>query len=509
MTYPSPNQNKHVEDELITAVGSFAKDPLGFVMFAFPWGEVGTDLEHESGPDLWQIGILESLGSGLINLEEAIQLAVASGHGIGKSALVSWIILWAMSTMEDTKGVVTANTETQLKTKTWAELAKWFRMLICKHWFHMTATVLYSVDPAHEKTWRFDMVPWSEKNTEAFAGLHNSGKRAVLIFDEASAIPDAIWEVSEGFTTDRNTENIWIAFGNPTKNTGRFKECFEFGRFAHRWENRQIDSRTAKMANVARIQEWVDDYGEDSDFVRVRVRGVFPRAGTQQLIPQDLVQAARKNYLEFNKHVPKILTLDVARFGDNKTVPCLRQGRKATILAKWSGFDTVRTTTEFIKLIELHKPDAIVVDEDGIGGAVVDNLRAQKYDRWRNKEILYGFRGGLAAFDDKKYFNRRSEVWVKMRDWLDKQKPDIDDKLDLEAELIGPEYGLDSKGRFQLESKDHMKDRGLESPDQGDALAMSFAVDINVRWRIDEDDEEQKAMEDYAMVSNGGISWMR
>lgn len=183
------------ECELLDEIAGFAADPLGFVQFAFPWGE--GELAKFTGPDEWQIEILTQLGDGLITLQEAIQIAIASGHGIGKSAFVAWLILWAICTREDTRGVVTANTDTQLRTKTWPELMKWHRLCICGHWFEVTATAIFSKQPQHEKTWRIDAVPWSETNTEAFAGLHNQGNRILLIFDEGSAIADKIWEVAE------------------------------------------------------------------------------------------------------------------------------------------------------------------------------------------------------------------------------------------------------------------------------------------------------------------------
>jgi len=224
------------ELELVNEIASFANDPLGFVYFAFPWGEPG-ELEKAIGPEPWQREILQEVKDGL-PIGEAIQIAVTSGHGVGKSALVAWLILWAMATREDTKGVVTANTEQQLKTKTWAELGKWYRLCICRHWFHFTATALISADKDHERTWRIDMVPWSEQRTEAFAGLHNQGGRIIVIFDEASAIPDVIWEVTEGALTDENTEIIWATFGNPTRNTGRFRECFR--RYRHRWKRHAV-----------------------------------------------------------------------------------------------------------------------------------------------------------------------------------------------------------------------------------------------------------------------------
>ncbi len=164
-------------------MAKFSMDPYAFVLYSFDWGN--GELKGYDGPEDWQRDVLIRIGDKLksnkIGMYEAIQEAVASGHGIGKSCLVSWIILWSMSTHEDTKGVVTANTETQLKTKTWSELAKWHRLCITKHWFTFTATALFSVDKEHEKTWRFDQVPWSEHKTEAFAGMHNKGSRVVII----------------------------------------------------------------------------------------------------------------------------------------------------------------------------------------------------------------------------------------------------------------------------------------------------------------------------------------
>src|SRR5215469_10547845 len=146
------------DHDLTEWLASVSDDPPRFVMGAFPWGEEGTRLENEPGPEQWQWDVLCDVRDGLITLNQAIQEATASGHGVGKSALVSWLILWAISTLSDTKGVVTANTETQLKTKTWAELGKWYHMFLAKHLFKLTATSLFQID--RERTWRIDMVPW-------------------------------------------------------------------------------------------------------------------------------------------------------------------------------------------------------------------------------------------------------------------------------------------------------------------------------------------------------------
>ena len=256
-------------------------------------------------------------------------MAVASGHGIGKSALVAWIVLWAMSTLADTRGIVTANTEGQLRTKTWPELAKWLALAVNRHWFTYTATSLQSARPGHDKTWRVDAITWSENNTEAIAGLHNKGKRAFALFDEASAIPEGVWETVEGALTDGGTELFWAAFGNPTRTTGRFRECFAGGRFAHRWSPRQIDSRSVSMTNKAQIATWVKDYGEDSDFVRVRVRGVFPRAGTLQFIDSERIAEAVARALEPDPTAPLVMGVDIARQGADHSVIRFRRGLDA------------------------------------------------------------------------------------------------------------------------------------------------------------------------------------
>lgn len=458
--------------ELIDDIARFSGDPLGFVRYAFPWGEPGP-LEDKAGPDEWQRGVLEGVAGGL-SLETALQDATASGHGVGKSALVAWLLLWAMSTHEDTRGVVTANTENQLRTKTWAELAKWHRLLICRHWFRLTATALFSVQPAHEKTWRIDAVPWSENNTEAFAGLHNEGKRIIVVFDEASAIPDIIWETTEGALTDAGTQILWFAFGNPTRNTGRFKECF--GRFRHRWNTRQVDSRTVAITNKAQIAEWIEDFGEDSDFVRVRVRGVFPRAGSVQFISGEVVEDARKRDVAILAHEPLVLGVDVARFGDDKTVLCYRKGRNAAYLP-WQTFrnlDTMQVAAKVAEAYALHQPSAIFVDEGGLGAGVVDRLRQLSVPV---TGVNFGGKPDRVQMDDGiKVRNKRAEMWAFMRAWL--KGGAIPDDHELAADLTGPEYAFDENQAIQLEKKEQMKKRGLASPDLGDALALTFAYPV-------------------------------
>lgn len=455
-----------VEEQLISDMVGMSGDPLAWVYYSFEWGKGELDGQE---PEQWQIEILKDIRDGLKTPNEAIREAVASGHGIGKSALVAWIILWALSTFPDTRGVVTANTDTQLRTKTWAELAVWYRRMICKHWFTLTATAIYSIDSEHEKTWRFDAIPWSKTNTEAFAGLHNKGKRIVLIFDEASAVDDKIWEVAEGALTDEGTEIIWCVFGNPTRNSGRFRECFH--KYRHRWKTKQIDSRTVKISNKKLFEEWISDYGEDSDFVKVRVRGIFPSGTINQLIPRELAEkAAQRKYSNHDIfYAPVILGMDVAWEGDDSSAIYKRQGMVSWKKGKWHGADSQTLGGLANQFIIQDKADALFIDI-GWGSGVVDYLRRVGQD-----PIPINF-GGKAISPE--YANKRTEMWCELKKWLEDGGA-IPNEPHLIDDLCSPEIYFQPNGKKILESKKDMKTRGLASPDDGDALALTFAMPVS------------------------------
>lgn len=478
------------EEALADWAASCTHDPLRFVLEGFPWGEPGTELEDQEGPDEWQREHLIEIGRRLREEPHTpIQEAIASGHGIGKSADASWIILWAISTHEMTRGVVTANTENQLRTKTWAELAKWHRLLICKHWFTFTATSLYSSDTTLEKEWRIDAIPWSERNTEAFAGLHNKGKRILCLYDEASAIPDVIWEVTEGALTDEGTEILWLVRGNPTRNTGRFRQCF--GSMRHRWMTRQIDSRTVKVTNKAQIAKWIEDYGEDSDFARVRVRGVFPRAGSMQLIPSEVVEEARKRDGEALRTDPVVLGVDVARFGDDQSVIAIRQGRdgKSRPWRRYRGMDTMTLASEVHAEAWKYRADAIFVDGGGMGAGVVDRLEQLQLPPGC---VLYEVNFGGKAVASGKYetvacANKSAQMWWEMGQWC--LRGALPDEQEIEDDLCGREYGYNMNSQILLEKKEDMKKRGLSSPDNGDALALTFALPVAPKAMLAQQEE--------------------
>lgn len=460
-------------DELIEALGALTHDPLAFVYFAYPWGEPGTPLEDMEGPDEWQIQILKDIGEQLKkgkDLQTAIQEAVASGHGIGKSALISWLIHFAISTHENTRGVVTANTEGQLRTKTWPELSKWHNMFIAKDLFTYTATAIFSSDKDYEKTWRIDAIPWSKNSPESFAGLHNQGNRILVLFDEASAIDDVIWEVTEGALTDANTEIIWCAFGNPTRNSGRFRECFR--KYRKFWNTYQIDSRTVKISNKAKIEEWLEAYGEDSDFFKVRVRGVFPSASDLQFISTEIADKAQKQVYKPGQfeHLPVIIGVDPAWTGSDSVEIVMRQGYYMKSLASIPKNDDDWRMAQLIAQFEdEYKADAVFIDM-GYGTGIY-SIGKQLGRKWRLIEF-----GGKS--NDPVYLNMRAYMWGQMKEWLREGGSIPPNDQALYDDIVGPEAIIDKNGRIQLESKKDMKDRGLPSPNKGDALALTFAARV-------------------------------
>lgn len=458
------------KDDLNSALdflARFTNDPVGFVKAAFDW-EHDPTLEGKS-PQQWQLDILQDIKDNLLTTQTAIRIAVSSGHGIGKSALVAWIILWSITTYPDSRAVVTANTDSQLKSKTWPEVQKWFNKFILKDLFICTATTLTTKEIAHQKTWQANAIPWSKENSEAFAGLHNQGKRITLIFDEGSAIEDIIYEVAEGALTDKDTQIIWCVFGNPTRNTGRFFECFHKHR--NLWKCRQIDSRTVDISNKEQLQQWVDTYGEDSDFVRVRVRGVFPSASEYQFIPRKIVdEASERKILEQQvSFAPVIIGVDPAWTGGDTTDIYLRQGLYCKLLGEYQkNDDDMRMANIIAKFEDEYKADAVNIDFGYGTGIYSAGLSMGR--RWNL--IKFGSKANKKGFA-----NKRAEIWGETKQWLIDGGA-IEDDQQLKDDLTSPEYTINNKGEILLESKESMKKRGLASPNRADALALTFAINV-------------------------------
>jgi hypothetical protein len=449
-------------EELQEACVRFADDPLGFDRFMYDWG-VG-QLKDWSPTDWWQTEIDTAITEYLRGPETMpLCIAVSSGHGAAKTSWIARRMNWFMSCRPHPQVVCTANTETQLMTKTWRELAKWHKLAANRDWFEWTATSFYL--KAHPETWKANAIPWSENNTEAFAGTHE--ENVLLVFDEASKIADKIWEVTDGVLTTK--KNIWIVCGNGTRNVGRFYDCFHKLK-GRPWKTWQVDSRTCKAANKSYLDKLVEQYGgEDTDQARVRVRGQFPKTATRQLISTDSVEKCQKHEAEGFEMLPKVMGVDIARFGENSSVICKRQGRKVEPLEVLPKQDLMMTAHHVAEAIKAYRPMQVFVDGSGIGAGVVDRLRQLNFP-------IVDVNGGNSSLNPR-FLNKRAEMWWTMKEAIDgliELPPDAR----LKEELTCTEYDYTDKGRVRLDRKQDIQDQFGFSPDMADALALTYAYPV-------------------------------
>lgn len=498
----------NIDDELAEEMAACYLDPYRFVLVAFDWGR--GELEKHEGPDKWQTKFLKSIRDELQELrndkersDDPLFYSTKAGHGVGKSAATAWIILWLMSTRPHFAGVVTANTRDQLTRKTWRELEVWRRRCITGHWFKYNATSMHHV--VHKDTWRTDAIPWSEHNSEAFAGMHNAGRGQAMIFDESSGISDKIWEVAEGAMSDPDA--FWFAFGNPTKRSGRFYDCWN--KFARRWKKFTVDARDAKAANKKRLNEIIEDWGIDSDYVRVRVLGEFPEQDVATLIPAQWLDTALVRPVIGCERYRPIWGLDVARFGDDRTAFAKRRNRELMEpIVFWQGLSLMQIAQR-IKVIwddtEIdEKPSAICIDAIGVGAGVVDRLNELAAEGHFEGTQIIGINVSETASIHDKFSRLRDELWWRARSWFEKM--DVSMRQDVEQRskwLLEPgegnEYPLDDpdnrmarkspitdelrdvlfsflpNGKIKLEPKQDTKERLGRSPDGADAFVLTFA----------------------------------
>ena len=498
------------EQELMARLWSPAiKDnPLAFVMFAYPWGQPGTPLEHFQGPRKWQREVLQQIADhikqngGKLDYD-VLRMAVSSGRGIGKSALVSWITVWMLSTRIGSTTIVSANSENQLRSITWAEITKWLAMSINSHWFEVSAT---RVMPAKWLTelverdlkkgtryWSVEGRLWSAENPDAYAGVHNFDG-VMVIFDEASGIDDAIWAVTSGFFTENTPNRFWMAFSNPRRNTGYFYEAFNSKRDF--WKTKIVDARTVEGTDKAVYSQIIEEYGPDSAQAHVEVYGQFPNEGDDQFIAANIVDDAMARPKYKDNSAPIVVGVDPARFGADATVIAIRQGRDIVKLLRHRGDDTMTVVGHVIDVIEEFKPAMVVIDEGGLGAGIVDRLKEQRYK-------VRGVNFGNKAKNPIMYGNKRAEMWGDMREWLKTASIPLDRFL--KTDLISPMMKPDSRGTIFLESKKDMKARGLASPDAADAIAVTFAFPVAHReYREPLDKRSSRA---YA-PSHMATSWM-
>jgi hypothetical protein len=497
MSKYTPQQEKELMKTIWTP--DIAQDPYNYVMFAFPWGKRGTPLEHHSGPRQWQAELLKRTGehyrNNLAHYPDKPQLynpfnsCTSSGRGIGKSAIVAWLSLWMMSTQRGSSTVLTANTETQLKTKTFAEIGRWHALAINSHWFEKQSLAILPAEwyatlleeqLSISRTYHYAQgVTWTEDNPDAFAGSHNM-YGFMLLMDEASGVPQSIFNVSKGFFTELTPNRFWFCFSNPRRNTGAFYEAFHSERDF--WTHLQyIDARKVEGSDTRVLQAIVDKYGIDSDVSRTEVLGQFPKQSDSQFISRDIVEAAELRELNQPEHnEPLIMGIDPARKGTDSSAIVFRRGRDARSIPIEShkGLDNMELANVCAELINRYNPDAVCIDA-GNGTGIIDRLRERNY---KVHEVWFGAKASAPhASPDvptQRFGNKRAEMWALMKAWMENGGC-IPQDNDLHQDLVTPEFHYpDTSDHLYLESKESIRKRGFPSPDKADALACTFSIPV-------------------------------
>jgi len=288
----------------------------------------------------------------------------------------------------------------------------------------------------------------------------------LLVFDEASGIPKAIFTVCNFFFTEPVLDRYWCVFSNPRRNSGGFSDCFHAPDTD--WRLRHLDVRTVEGIDQGLIEAAIAEHGIDSDVVAYEILGQFPKQGNQQFMGNPLVWAAQQRTVEPDPGAPLVLGVDVARYGYAATVFRFRKGRDARSIPpiRFTERDNMFIANKLVEVANTYRPDAINFDA-GNGTGVIDRVRELGL---RVTEVWFG-----SSAQSKEWANKRTEMWADLRDWLGGGCIDADPRLF--SDLTAPEYSYFGKAKDSiiLETKESLHDRGIGSPDDGDALALTFA----------------------------------
>lgn len=436
--------------QYIDASDKFANDVLGVV------------------PDAWQAEALQAMGN-------HSRVAIRSGHGVGKTALEAWVCLWFLFTRPYPKIPCTAPTQRQLYDILWPEISKWMeRSEVLKAIFEWKQTkVAAKFSPE-----RWFATARTASKPENMAGFHED--HILFICDEASGIDDRIYETIEGALTSSDAKLLLC--GNPTRNAGVFKRAFFEDRDLY--YTKKISCLDSDRVTDEYSQRLIRQYGMDSDVVRVRVLGEFPKAEPDGLIKLELVEAAMmRDSLndDVNKGHTVIIGADIARFGDDETVICSRIGGCVIEINHYTKKDTMETAGRILEtaermMIQYGKMQAVIyIDDDGVGGGVTDRLREVVHERKVRASVI-DCHNGRPAGDKEHYANFATEGWCALRERFVAgtiQLPQDDDEL--AAQLSTRKYKINSKGQILLEEKAIYKKRTRRSPDRADALVLAFS----------------------------------
>jgi phage terminase large subunit len=393
------------------------------------------------------------------------RVAIRSGHGIGKTAFLSWLILWWVLTRSPSRIACTANTASQLSDILWAEVAKWHRRMPdgLKELIEVTSA---KVELTGQDS--FAVARTARRETpEALQGFHS--QNMLFLVDEASGVDDIIFEVGEGAMSTEGAKTVMT--GNPTRTSGYFYEAFN--KMKDSFFTMKVASQDSTQVGPKFIDDMIKKYGEDSNIFRVRVLGEWPEADDDGVIPLHLLQSAATRDQVAADTTPVVWGLDVARFGTDKSALCKRKGNVVTEPIKsWRNKDLMEMCGIILNEYETttwsDRPVEILIDSIGLGAGVVDRLTELDLP-------VRGINVAESASMGERYGRLRDELWFLGKEWFEARDCTIPDQEELIDDLSKPRFSFLSNGKLKVEGKDEMKRRGLNSPDLADAFCLTFA----------------------------------
>jgi len=394
-------------------------------------------------------------------------ISCKSGHGTGKSTAVSVIILWALCCLPDAQVLCTAPTSDQLRNIIWSRVSDLMSKMI-PEFFEMFIVTNDRIQHRYKKSCFAVARTARPENPDALQGFH--AKNLIIIADEASGIADALYNPVIGAMTEDSNKLILI--GNPVRRTGFFAETFEE---KSGWENLTINAEESEIVSRSQIEYWRNKYGYDSDEYKVRVLGEFPAKDSTALFAIEMIETAYKSTLPIDS--PVVWGVDIAGFGDDDSVLAIRYGNVISEIQILPKSDVSGVANWLINKFnftsDAQKPFVIFVDVIGIGAGVYSRLIEMNMPA---REVI----SNAVANYDKRYSNKRAEMYVTLRDKLEARLLKLPESKRLTKELLSIEYLYDAKNRYQILSKQKMKSKGVKSPDVVDSIAFTFCENISV-----------------------------
>ena len=432
----------------VEAIAALREDPALFV-----------ETVLQATPQKWQAQALDAIA-------KHDRVAIKSGHGVGKTAFESWVVLWWLMTHYPCKVAVTANSAHQLSDVLWTEIDRWARNMpqAFKDLLEFKSDKI-SLKGAADS---FAVARTSRReNPESLAGFHSP--HMLFVVEEASGVPNVIFETASGALSTPGAKIIMC--GNPTRSDGYFYDAFHGDR--EKWHCITVSCEEGEYVDPKFIDDMAEKYGDESNVFKVRVLGEFPTQSDDVLLPLHLIEDAVTRDVEAGPTTPVVWGLDVARFGADRSALAKRQGNVLIEPIKtWQNKDLMELAgivlSEYDAVPYSQRPQAIYIDAIGLGAGLADRLREL------DMPAVAVSVSETASLKDR--FNRlRDELFWGAREWFEARDCHIPDDGTLMAELSGIRYKYLSTGKLKVESKDEMKRRGQRSPDVADAFVLTFA----------------------------------